>query len=156
MQASAGTPTAGHNGTIFFSIELSQKVWLVTLHSPDRDKVSRHHVAGGGYAELLDLIERIRARVERKLVYRPEVASCYEAGYDGFWLHRWLVARGIDSRPYFCTMSSMPMYRQAPLPVSARKAQIGLNLPSYYELTKTEVQRIGADVNGLLETMGPA
>src|SRR5438876_1237295 len=84
------TPTAGHSGTIFLSIELSQKVWLVTLHSPDRDKVSRHHVAGGGYAELLDLIERIRARVERKLVYRPEVASCYEAGYDGFWLHRLL------------------------------------------------------------------
>jgi transposase len=95
MQASTGTPTAGHSGTIFFSIELSQKVWLVTLHSPDRDKVSRHHVAGGGYAELLDLIERVRARVERKLGYRPEVASCYEAGYDGFWLHRLLMAAGI-------------------------------------------------------------
>jgi len=56
-----------------------------------------------------------------------------------------LRARGVDSRPYFCTMSSMPMYRQAPLPVSARKADIGLNLPSYYELTKSEVARIGAD-----------
>src|SRR3954447_21348771 len=95
MQASAGTPTAGHNGTIFFSIELSQKDWLITLHSPERDKVSRHHVAGGGYAELLDLIERVRARVERTLGYRPEVASCYEAGYDGFWLHRLLLAAGI-------------------------------------------------------------
>src|SRR6201998_2635667 len=34
---------------------------------------------------------------------------------------------GIDSRPYFCTMSSLPMYRQTPLPVAARKARIGLN-----------------------------
>ena len=67
-----------------------------------------------------------------------------------------LKARGIDSRPYFCPMSSMPMYRQASLPVSARKAQIGLNLPSYYQLTKADVQRIGADVNGLLAAMGTA
>ncbi len=50
----------------------------------------------------------------------------------------------------------MPMYRQTPLPVSARKAQIGLNLPSYYELTKREVQRIAADVNELLKAMRPA
>jgi perosamine synthetase len=71
-------------------------------------------------------------------------------------LMRALRARGIDSRPYFCTMSSMPMYRQTPLPVSAHKAQIGLNLPSYYELTKPEVQRIGSDVNAILKEMRPA
>jgi perosamine synthetase len=71
-------------------------------------------------------------------------------------LMRALRARGIDSRPYFCTMSSMPMYRQTPLPVSAHKAQIGLNLPSYYELTKAEVQRIGSDVNAILKEMRPA
>jgi perosamine synthetase len=63
---------------------------------------------------------------------------------------------GIDTRPYFCTMSSMPMYKQKPLPVAARKAQTGINLPSFYELTKHEVQRIGSDVNRLLEEMRPA
>jgi perosamine synthetase len=83
-----------------------------------------------------------------------EVDWLDEAGRDAFM--QALKARGIDSRPYFCTMSSMPMYRQSPLPVSARKAQIGLNLPSYYELTKREVLRITADVNELLVTMGPA
>ena len=77
-----------------------------------------------------------------------------EASRDAFM--QALKSRGIDSRPYFCTMSSMPMYKQARLPVSARKAQIGLNLPSYYELTKPEVQRIGADVNELLAAMAPA
>src|SRR6185312_7005266 len=39
-----------------------------------------------------------------------------------------LKARGIDSRPYFCTMSSMPMYKQPSMPISTRKARIGLNL----------------------------
>ncbi|MGA7805024.1 DegT/DnrJ/EryC1/StrS family aminotransferase, partial [Bradyrhizobium sp.] len=67
-----------------------------------------------------------------------------------------LKARGIDSRPYFCTMSSMPMYRQAALPVAAKKAQIGLNLPSYYELSRSDVRRIGTDVNDLLREMSPA
>jgi perosamine synthetase len=67
-----------------------------------------------------------------------------------------LKARGIDTRPYFCTMSSMPMYQQPPLPTSANKSRIGLNLPSYYELTKTQVQGIGADVNEILKAMCPA
>jgi perosamine synthetase len=74
-----------------------------------------------------------------------------EARRDAFM--QALRARGIDSRPYFCTMSSMPMYRQAPLPVASCKAQTGLNLPSYFELTKPEVQRIGSDVNAILNEM---
>jgi perosamine synthetase len=68
-----------------------------------------------------------------------------------------LKARGIDSRPYFCALSSMPMYRQSTLlPVSARKAQVGLNLPSFYELKKSDVRRIGTNVNELLREMSLA
>jgi len=83
-----------------------------------------------------------------------EVDWLDEARRDG--LMQALRGRGIDTRPYFCTMSSMPMYQQAPLPVAARKAQIGLNLPSYYELTKPQVQRIGSEVNGILKELCPA
>lgn len=67
-----------------------------------------------------------------------------------------LKACGIDTRPYFCTISSMPMYKQSQLPVSALKSQTGLNLPSYYELTKPEVQRVAADVNELLKVFRPS
>ena len=98
MQASTvDTPTAGHSGTIFVSIELSQKTWLVTLHSPDRDRISRHKLEGGDHAGLLGLLENIRARAALKLGAAPKVVSCYEAGYDGFWLHRLLTAAGITS-----------------------------------------------------------
>jgi transposase len=98
MQASTvDTPTAGHCGTIFVTIELSQKTWLVTLHSPDRDRISRHKLAGGDHSGLLALIESIRARAALKLGAAPKVVSCYEAGYDGFWLHRLLTAAGITS-----------------------------------------------------------
>jgi transposase len=98
MQAStAATPTIRDYGTIFVVIELSQKTWLVTLHSPDKDKISRHKLEGGNHAELLALIDRIRERAARALGGVPAVVSCYEAGYDGFWLHRLLMAAGITN-----------------------------------------------------------
>src|SRR3979411_3221374 len=96
MQASnLDTPTTGHSGTIFVAIELSQKSWLVTLHSPDRDRISRHTLEGGDHAGLLALIEKVRSRAEQQLGGSLRVASCYEAGYDGFWLHRLLLTAGI-------------------------------------------------------------
>jgi transposase len=96
MQTSTiDTPTTGHCGTIFVAIELSQKSWLVTLHSPDRDRISRHKLEGGDHAALLALIEKTRSRAEQQLSGSLRVASCYEAGYDGFWLHRLLLAAGI-------------------------------------------------------------
>src|SRR5262245_39991601 len=41
-------------------------------------------------------IERAKARLG--LPPGTPVVSCYEAGRDGFWLHRWLIAQGIDNR----------------------------------------------------------
>ena len=96
MQASTeSTPTAGYIGTIYVAIELSQKTWLVTLHSPDRDRISRHKLEGGDHAGLLGLLQQVKARAAEKLGSAPRVVSCYEAGYDGFWLHRLLQAAGI-------------------------------------------------------------
>ena len=98
MQAlTESPPTTGHSGTIFVAIELSQKTWLVTLHSPDRDRISRHKLEGGDHAGLLALIEKVKARAAEKLGSAPRVVSCYEAGYDGFWLHRLLQAAGITN-----------------------------------------------------------
>jgi transposase len=98
MQAStAATLTIGNYGTIFVAIELSQRTWLVTLHSPDKDRISRHKLEGGNHAELLALIGRVRERAARALGGVPAVVSCYEAGYDGFWLHRLLLAAGITN-----------------------------------------------------------
>ena len=98
MQASTlGTPTVDHCGTIFVAIELSQRSWLITLHSPARDKISRHKLEGGDHAGLLALIDRERDRAIRMRGASPAVASCYEAGYDGFWLHRLLLAAGITN-----------------------------------------------------------
>ena len=112
MQAStASTPITDRNSTIFVAIELSQKAWLVTLHSPDKDKISRHKLEGGDHAGLLALINRVRDRAARTLGAVPAVASCYEAGYDGFWLHRLLMAAGITN--YVIDPSSIAVEQRA-------------------------------------------
>jgi transposase len=94
------TPINGNNGTIFVALELSQRTWLVTMHSPDRDRISRHKLEGGDHAGLLALIERMRERAARTLGSVPAVVSCYEAGYDGFWLHRLLTRAGITNHVF--------------------------------------------------------
>ena len=98
MQASnISTPITDRISTIFVAIELSQRSWLVTMHCPDKDKISRHKLEGGDHAGLLALIARLRERAARALAAVPAVVSCYEAGYDGFWLHRLLMAAGITN-----------------------------------------------------------
>jgi transposase len=91
------TPIADHIGTIFVAIELSQKTWLIVLHSPERDRISRRKLAGGDHVGLLALIEEVRGRAAQALGSAPAVVSCYEAGYDGFWLHRRLTGAGITN-----------------------------------------------------------
>jgi transposase len=101
MQASnASTPITQRNSTIFVAIELSQKSWLVTMHNPERDRISRHKLEAGDHAGLLALIDRVRDRAARVLGAAPAVVSCYEAGYDGFWLHRLLTAAGITNHVF--------------------------------------------------------
>jgi transposase len=98
--SSVSTPTTDRVSTIFVAIELSQKSWLVTIHSPDKDRISRHKLDGGDHAGLLTLIERLRERAARALGARPAVVSCYEAGYDGFWLHHLLTAAGVTNHVF--------------------------------------------------------
>jgi transposase len=101
MQApNVSTPIAERNSTIFVAIELSQKTWLITMHSPDRDRISRHKLEGGDHAGLLALVDRVRERATRAVGTVPAVVSCYEAGYDGFWLHRLLTTAGITSHVF--------------------------------------------------------
>ncbi len=97
--SSVALPSVGEKpATLFVALELSKATWLVALHSPTADKVSLHRLAGGDVQELLTLIERKRDQAQATLARPVHVMSCYEAGYDGFWLHRLLCSSGIDHR----------------------------------------------------------
>jgi len=54
----------------------------------DCDKISLHRIDGGDTGKLLALIEKKREQAARQLGRTVRIVSCYEAGRDGFWLHR--------------------------------------------------------------------
>jgi transposase len=89
------TSDAEQAAVIFVSIELSRKAWLAAIHTPLADKVGLHKLEAGDSAALHSLIHRIKEKVERTVSGPVTVLSCYEAGYDGFWLHRVLAEAGI-------------------------------------------------------------
>src|SRR6516165_2989961 len=90
-------PAGTHDDAVccILAIELSKKSWIVAVNTPLLDKISRHTLKPGDGKELLGLCERIRTRVARETKKRVEMVSCYEAGYDGFWLHRLLEGHGV-------------------------------------------------------------
>jgi transposase len=94
----AAPPADPASATLFVALELSRSTWLVALHSPLSDKVSQHRIEGGDVEGLLALIARKREQAQARLGRPIRVVSCFEAGYDGFWLHRWLCAHGIENR----------------------------------------------------------
>lgn len=97
--SSVALPLVGENtATIFVALELSKSTWLVDLHSPAADKISLHRLQGGDTEGLMALIEHRREQAQVALTRPVRVMSCYEAGYDGFWLHRFLCDRGIDNQ----------------------------------------------------------
>jgi transposase len=84
-------------GRLFAALELGKSRWLVTVDAPGSDKLSRHAVAGGDGAALLDLLARLRTTAERRTGRPVEVLVIQEAGLDGFWLHRLLERNGTSS-----------------------------------------------------------
>src|SRR6201993_688805 len=79
------------------AIELSKKSWIVAITTALSDKISQYTLDGCDWKGLLDLMERVRTRVAREVGRPAEMISCYEAGYDGFWLHRLLERQGVRS-----------------------------------------------------------
>lgn len=81
--------------TLYLAFELSDKKWrlgfTVGLGQKPRERVIR---AG----DLAALEEEI-GLAKRRFHLPPEVRvmSCYEAGRDGFWIHRYLMEQGIEN-----------------------------------------------------------
>ena len=79
---------------LYMAFELGEKDWKLSLSHGARGP-SHYTVAAGDTAALLECIAKAKARCG--LASEASVGSCYEAGRDGFWLHRWLIAHGIDN-----------------------------------------------------------
>jgi transposase len=82
--------------TIYAALELSKNSWLLAIQVPGRDRPSLHPIKGGDAEGLMTRLNAARDRVAKVTGQTPKVTLCYEAGYDGFWLARFLEQRGIE------------------------------------------------------------
>src|SRR4029079_1999412 len=78
---------------LYLALELSHRGWTLAF-TTGRGQVPRIRKIAAGALDAL-ATEIARARQRFGLPPTPRVVSCYEAGRDGFWVHRALVARGV-------------------------------------------------------------
>jgi transposase len=84
------------DATLYVAFELGKKDWKLAMTSGFGVPPWLQTVASGD----LHAVERALARGRQRFGLTPAAAvmSCYEAGRDGFWIHRALTALGLHNR----------------------------------------------------------
>jgi transposase len=97
------------DSTLIAVIEMSQTKWLVGGLVPGPGREPEKGLVPDA-AGLLQLLERWRAEGAKAGRQIARICVAYEAGRDGFWLARWLRARGIECHVIHPT--SIPVTRE--------------------------------------------
>src|SRR6201981_4183438 len=94
--------TATHNKhdttterVLFVSFELSEKTWKLGFTTGHGQKPRERTVTARHHEHVLNEIAQAKRRLG--LPETAPVVSCYEAGREGSWLHRFLQAQGITN-----------------------------------------------------------
>jgi transposase len=102
MEEQRMTTTATHNGhdtpperILFVAFELSEKNWKLGFTTGHGQKPRERTIAARHQARLRQEIAQAKKRFG--LPETAPLVSCYEAGREGFWLHRFLPAQGITN-----------------------------------------------------------
>jgi transposase len=85
------------------AIELSRSRWRIGVLPPRSTKVSVRAIAGGDTARLMEHLDKTTGLLARRFGTPVGLKVCFEAGYDGFWLARFLRDRGVE-----CSCSMPP------------------------------------------------
>lgn len=74
------------NGHLYMALELSENKWRIGFG--DGHRIRQVVVEGGNLVKLQEEIKKAKAKFG--LANTASVFSCYEAGREGFWIHRYL------------------------------------------------------------------
>jgi transposase len=94
---------------LLLAFDLGLKSWKLGFARDFNDTPWVREIAGGDRQALLTAIAQ--AKRQFKLSAATPVRSCYEAGRDGFWLHRFLAHHGVQN--VVVDSSSIAVERQA-------------------------------------------
>jgi len=87
--------SAANPGTLYLAFELGFQKWVLGFTIGLGQKPRKRTAAAG---DLIALEQEITlARKRFGLPPTARVLSCYEAGRDGFWLHRYLLAHSVEN-----------------------------------------------------------
>ena len=78
---------------LYMALELSNKRWKLGFSNGERQR--QVSIEAGDWIGLNEQI--VRAQEKLGLAADCRIVSCYEAGRDGFWIHRALVDEGIEN-----------------------------------------------------------
>ena len=96
MKKTKGTPRKKVSiieKVLHLAFELSQNKWKLAFSNGE--KIRTVTVAARNLEQVQEEIEKAQVRFKMKGDVR--ILSCYEAGRDGFWLHRYLLSSGIEN-----------------------------------------------------------
>lgn len=82
--------------TLYVAFELGKKEWKLAMTSGFGIQPWLRTVASGDWSAVARVMAQGRARYG--LAAAARVVSCYEAGRDGFWIHRALTGMGLVNR----------------------------------------------------------
>jgi transposase len=94
---------------MLLAFELGERTWKLGFTVGGGQRPRLRQVPAGALASVWTEIAEAKRRF--KCVEATPVISCYEAGRDGFWIHRALVAHGITN--YVVDSSSIEVNRRA-------------------------------------------
>ena len=79
--------------TLYLAFELGSTKWTLGFTHAPAQRPRVRTIAAGDLQALEQ--EVLQAKMRFGLPLAAPVQSCYEAGRDGFWLHRWLLDHGV-------------------------------------------------------------
>ena len=96
MKNTTTTPQGDSTPSVLYmAMELSSKKWLLGFGKGDL-KFRQKSVEAGDLEGVMEEIEKTKKKFGLPL--DSKVVSCYEAGRDGFWIHRRLLELGVDNK----------------------------------------------------------
>jgi transposase len=82
-------------GRLLMSMELSRRQWKLGFTTGVGQRPRRRTLATDAWHRVGD--EIAAAKLRFRLPADAPVTSCYEAGRDGFWIHRYLTSLGVEN-----------------------------------------------------------
>jgi len=90
-----GNQETAFTPTLFLACEWGVQKWKRGVTTGAAQRPRERPVPAGDCPTVLEEIRRAKSRFG--LPEEARVVSCYEAGRDGFWLHRFLVSQGVEN-----------------------------------------------------------